>query len=177
MLDFSRLGPVIFRFSRAEIEAVDLSRFLWLFEPRGRGQGDHDGQGDGWRMLLSGVHVILDDGGEDPDGFLTDPVVRRFCRGLHARCPHLGYLCSLESPLFYAIGLCVPEDIQVVGRRRSRRYQVRLDGPAMRGFVEEVCRGTRAACRWAGWPESVADEREAALRHYFLSGETGRRDW
>ena len=170
MLDFKRLGPFIFRFSRAEIEAIDFSRFLWLFDPRGRA-GD-----DGWRTILGGVHVILDDGGEDPDGFLTDPEVRRFCRELHARYPFLGYLCSLESPLFYAVGLCVPEDVQVVGRRRSHHYQVRLDGPAMRRFVEEVCRGARAGCRLAGLPESVADEREAAIKHYFLSGETGLRD-
>ena len=102
----------LYQFSRQEVEAMDFSHFLSIYDPARLPDGPQLAE------LMGALALTVDGYDDDPRESCEIPAVRKFYQALHAAWPYALYFCTFDHPgLSELVQCCLPT---VTVRREDR---------------------------------------------------------
>lgn len=158
--DMETEGTILFRITKAEVEAMATDRIIALLHPDSRGL-------QGLSYLLGNVTVTLPESQErHGEPFLCNQT-REYCQRLYKVLPFWGFFFSVKSMSLWKLSLGLLENTRVMQFARPCDTKFGFDGEEMSVLVEGHVRDARSLGEKGLVPEHAIVAREAALRDYF----------
>jgi hypothetical protein len=155
------MAPILYQFSREEIEACDFSRFIktWPLHQLPRDVS--------LKECLNQFGFCVCGYESDPRELIETPEVREFFRQFNRVWPFWFFACDLGRRDLYIMTICCLPKLSVIRRRSAVVFQVDYDPNDLRKFVLDGFRGMNFLYARAGMGSSEISERSLRIIEYF----------
>ena len=158
--DMDTEGTILFRITKAEVDAMAVERIVALLHPESRGLL-------GLSYLLGNVTVTLPETqARHGEPFLCGQT-RAYCQRLYQALPYWGFFFSVKSMALWKLSLGLLQNTRVMQFERPCDTKFGFQGDEISEVVDTHIRDARLLGEKGLVPESALAAREEALRDYF----------